>query len=254
MVSWLFILILLSDDIKLNLGPYSVDGSADTSDILSSTSFDSLTNHLSILHLNTQSILPKIDLIRGEATSYDILIFSESWLNPTVNNNEIRIENFMPPFKTDRNDRPGSRVIAYVRDTLSCKRRVDLEVQGVEGVLLELTIKSKRILVGGFYRSPNSSLEYFNLLKESIDRACSTNIIDIIITGDFNRNMKNANKKMTEITHEFNLTQLISEPTHFAEDSSSILDLILVCNKQISYLAKLSTHFHQNKYAITVPP
>ena len=96
---------------------------------------------------------------------------------------------------------------------------------------LELTIKSKRILVGGFYRHPNSSLEYFNLLKESIDRACSTNIIDIIITGDFNYNMKNANNKISEITLEFNLTQLISEPTHFTEDSPSILDLILVRNK-----------------------
>ena len=30
---------------------------------------------------------------------------------------------------------------------------------------------------------------------------------------------------------EFNLTQLISEPTHLTEDSSSILDLILVRNK-----------------------
>ena len=73
----------------------------------------------------------------------------------------------MPPFRTDRNDRPGGGVIVYVRDTLSCKRRVDLEVQGVEGVWLELTIKSKRILVGGFYRPPKSSLEYFNLLKDN---------------------------------------------------------------------------------------
>ena len=56
-------------------------------------------------------------------------------------------------------------------------------------------------------------------------------MIDIIITGDFNYNMKNSNNKISEITLEFNLTQLISEPTHFTEDSSSILDLILVRNK-----------------------
>ena len=134
-------------------------------------------------------------------------------LKPTVNNHKIRIVNFMPPFRTDRNDRPGGGVIVYVRDTISCKRRVDLEVQGVEGVCMELTIKSKCILVGGFYRPPNSSLEYFNLLKESIDRACSTNIIDIIITGAFNYNMKNANNEMTEITQKFNLTQQMW--THF---------------------------------------
>ena len=70
----------ISDEIELNPGPYYVHGSADTSDILSSASFDSLTNHLSLrtLHLNIQSILPKIDLIRGEATSYDILIFQKA--------------------------------------------------------------------------------------------------------------------------------------------------------------------------------
>ena len=91
LASWLFILILRSGDIELNQGPYSADGSADTSDILSSTLFGSLTNHLSILHLNIQSILMKIDLIRGEAASYDILIFSESWLKPTLYDRIIRI-------------------------------------------------------------------------------------------------------------------------------------------------------------------
>ena len=55
----------------------------------------------------------------------------------------------MPPFRTDRNDRPGGGVIVYVRDTLLCKRRVDLEYLGVEGVWLELTIISKRIVMGG---------------------------------------------------------------------------------------------------------
>ena len=43
----------------------------------------------------------------------------------------------MFPFRTDRNDRPGGGVIVYVRDTLSCKPRVDLELQGIEVVWLE---------------------------------------------------------------------------------------------------------------------
>ena len=65
-VTYLCILLLISGDIKLNPGLYSVDGSgsADTSDIHSTLSLDLLTNHLSILHINAQSILPKIDLVR----------------------------------------------------------------------------------------------------------------------------------------------------------------------------------------------
>ena len=71
-------------------------------------------------------------------------------------------------------------------------------------------------------------------MKESIDRACNTSISDIIITGDFNFNMaQNALNKMSELILEYNLTQLISEPTHVTEHSSSILDLILVRNKNV---------------------
>ena len=47
----------------------------------------------------------------------------------------------------------------YARDTLSCKRRKDIEINGIEAVWLETAIKSKKVLIGGIYRSPNSSFE-----------------------------------------------------------------------------------------------
>ena len=77
----------------------------------------------------------------------------------------------------------------YVRDTIPYKRRIDLELRDVEAVWVELQVNCKNILVGGFYKPPNISPDYFEMLKESIDRACNTDIIDIIITGDFNCNM-----------------------------------------------------------------
>ena len=115
---------------------------------------------------------------------------------------------------------------------------------------MELIIRSKHILVGDFYRPPNNSLEYFYLLKESIDKACSTNTVDNIITSDFNCNMKNANNKMTELILEFNLTQLISESRTHHQYLTSFSSVI----EQISYLAELLAHFHQNKYTITALP
>ncbi|MCG8077783.1 MAG: reverse transcriptase family protein, partial [Candidatus Thiodiazotropha taylori] len=119
----------------------------------------------------------------------------------------------------------------YVKDSYHCKRRTDIEIPGVEAVWVELKIKSKTVLIGGFYRAPNSNADYFNLIRESFDRAYYTNIPDIIITGDFNIDMtQNNSNKMTELMFEYNLTQLISDPTHFTESSSSLLDLILVRN------------------------
>ena len=108
-----------------------------------------------------------------------------------------------------------------------------LEVRDLESVWVELQVKCKRILVGGFHNPPSSSPDYFELLKESIDRACNTDIIDIIITGDFNCNMaQSIPNKMRELMSEYNLSQLISDDTHFREHSSSLLDLILVRNKE----------------------
>ena len=106
----------------------------------------------------------------------------------------------MPPFRTDGVDRIGGGVVIYVRDCITCKRRADLEIRGVEAVWVELYVKCKQILVGGFYKPPSCTINYFDLMKESIDRACNTNISDIIITGDFNFNMaQNALNKMSEL-------------------------------------------------------
>ena len=43
----------------------------------------------------------------------------------------------------------------YARDTILCKRRLDLEVRWVETVWVELQIKRKQTLFGGFYKPRN---------------------------------------------------------------------------------------------------
>ena len=84
---------------------------------------------------------------------------------------------------------------------------------------------------GGGYRPSNSHAGYFNYINESIDRAYNTNIQDIIILGDFNINMLNGNnKKIKDVMQEYNMEQLINEPTNFTEHSATLIDLILVRN------------------------
>ena len=180
---------------------------------------------------NVQSLLPKLDLIRAESELYDIAVFSESWLKPNITDDEITLQNFLPPFRTDRRDRPGGGVVIYAQDTLSCKRRKDLKINGLEAVWIEIMIKSKKVLVGGIYRPPNSNSDYFSLILESTDRAHNTNIHDIIITGDLNYKMlSNNNNKIKDLLLQFNLTQLIKDATHFTETTASLIDLIINTN------------------------
>ena len=82
--------------------------------------------------------------------------------------------------------------------------------------------------MGEFYRPSNRNAAYFEL-SESIDRAYNSNITDIFILGDFKYNLAMVNvNKMTDLTLEYNLAQLIREHTHFTDHSSSMIDLILV--------------------------
>ena len=254
LLSWVYYLLLLSGDVEENPGPNPVDYLNDSSGASSTILSESLSCHLSIFHMNIQSIVPKIDLIRGEAEAYDVLIFSESWLKPTVLNDTICIENYLGPFRTDRPDRPGGGVVAYVRETIPCKRRPDLEIQGLEALWFEIAIKSKKILIGGFYRPPNSNTGYMDLIKESIDRAYNTNIVDIIITGDFNFNMMSNNlNKLKELILEYNLNQLITDPTHFTETSSSLIDLILVRNQANILCSMVADPFVPNQVRYHCP-
>lgn len=49
----------------------------------------------------------------------------------------------------------------YVRGSFFCKRRSDLELQGLEAMWIEIHVKLRNILIGGFYRQPKSNTDFF---------------------------------------------------------------------------------------------
>jgi hypothetical protein len=57
-----------------------------------SRSFNDIVSHsVSFVHLNIQSIVPKLDLISAEFICHDIISFTESWLTPRVSDNDMII-------------------------------------------------------------------------------------------------------------------------------------------------------------------
>ena len=69
-------------------------------------------------------------------------------------------------------------------------------------------------------------------MESSIEMAINdTAIDDVIITGDFNDNQLDYSRtKISFLLTKFSLLQMIDEPTHFTEHSSSLIDLILTNN------------------------
>ena len=74
----LFLLLLTSGDVHPNPGPH---------DSLSASSFSvselsraaAMMDHLNIVHLNIQSLYPKLDILETEMQYYDIVVLTETW-------------------------------------------------------------------------------------------------------------------------------------------------------------------------------
>ena len=80
------------------------------------------------------------------------------------------------------------------------------------------------------YRPPNGGSDYWDLIEQTFDNLCDSHITDLVILGDFNSDLlkpMHANR-IQNLTNSYNLHQLIDEPTHYTENSSSLLDQAIV--------------------------
>ena len=179
------------------------------------------------------SIAHKLDILSAELSDFDILAFTETWLRPNITT-DLTIPNFKPPERNDRTeDRQGGGVMIYVKDCLYYKRRQDLEPRNVECIWIEIQLNHTRVLFGLFYRPPESDAACLSSIEDSISLAMDTQINNIIITGDFNLDVfsRQTSRKVSELCEQFSLYQTVTEPTHFTENSSSLIDIILTNDK-----------------------
>ena len=98
---------------------------------------------------------------------------------------------------------------------------------------------------GLFYRPPNSDANYYSNIEDSLALAFDTGIADIIVTGDFNFNLLNPQtaRKIDSFCTQFSLYQSVEQPTHFTEISHSLIDIILVSNKNNLILSGVGDPF-----------
>ena len=189
LVTWIGIPLLCLGDIKPNPGPASLSSSSNFSNSsdMSTNIFSNLnySHNLSFVQYNVQSILNKLDILQAELYEFDILALTETWLNQSVDTEDLLFQTFNKPERKDRTGDSHGGVMLYVKENIYYKRREDLEIRGVENIWIEIANNHRRILFGLFYRQPNSGANYFNDIEDSIALAVDTGIPDIIITGDF---------------------------------------------------------------------
>ena len=135
LTAWIVFLIFLSGDVHPIPGLVSEHSLNSSISSLSTntTVFNSLnfTHNLSIVHYNVQSIFQKLDVLNAELNDFDILCFSETWLNASINTEDLLLQSFNRPESKDRAGDTHGGVMLYVKEGLHYKRRDDLEIQNV---------------------------------------------------------------------------------------------------------------------------
>ena len=180
---------------------------------------------------------------------------SETFLNSSVTNNEQDL--YLPGYKLVRADHPSDTkrggVCCYFKECLPIRIVNTSYLQ--ECLLLEVVWKKthKRILVSVVYRSPSQNREEFEnfLLKfeKLLDDVRDQKPFLSVILGDFNARSKswyNGDIDTVEGTNILSLTsssgfhQIIKEPTHLLNQSSSCIDLIFT--DQPNLLVDIGVH------------
>ena len=168
---------------------------------------------LKVLSVNVRSLLPKIDLLRSlcSVESYDIVAICESWLSADVLNSEICIDGYNTTRK-DRN-RHGGGVLLYIKNSIPYTH---LQIQHPD---LELIM---------------AATTQISRLHDILSLLRPQNLSNLVLCGDFNIDQTGNASPLSKVLHDlsldFNISQVVQEPTRVTATTSSLIDLVLLSN------------------------
>ena len=185
-----------------------------------------------MLFANTQSIVNKIDETRAvvAAGDPDIVAFTETWTNETIDDSYLQINGYNMIIRNDRSDTEGGRgggIVVYVKNEIRAWRddaKSDFSQYGT----MVIKTKNNEIRIHTVYRSPNSTRENDDKLCEWIRGMKGVNLL----IGDFNfpdiewdnGRAGSRGRHFYEAVADRFMEQHVEEKTHI---SGNILDLIL---------------------------
>ena len=160
-----------------------------------------------------------------------IIALTETWLSNVLGSSEISISGYQC-FRRDRN-RHGGGLALYVHDDVSVSNfycHPDIELLSADIHLRHY--RSQLIL---YYRPPALADELHSLagFLQSIPPQC---LRSSILLGDFNVNLLTQSPlslELQSIASEMSFTQVVKEPTRFANNSSSLIDHVYLTNPEL---------------------
>lgn len=225
---------------------------------------------LGIIHINAQSLVPKLGEfeILLHTVKPDIACLTETWLGDMIPDGIINLPDYTV-FRSDRTTcKRGGGLACYFHNKLLSDgsieehRNLCLSNTHIELQIFELKIRNiKKMILVNVYRPPSGKSEVFiDSLTDTLSMIRNIQEFDVFILGDFNLpyNMVKSTsyKKLKHFESRFGLKQLITKPTRCNSRTANILDLIFTNSGHILKADTWETSFsdHQPVYMIRKKP
>ena len=190
----LILLLLEAGDIEMNPGA------------------DTINSFLSILHSNIRSIRNKFDYVTENFLDFDILCFTESYLDANITTESLIMSSkYDIPYRKDRTNHGGG-LLMYLSCGLAHTRMIDSETFWNESIWVEIKLNWESYLIGLFHSPRTADAVFFDSLNKNIEKALD--ITNITILGDMNEDLLNPNMHhLKDFLLLNSLHNIISEPT-----------------------------------------
>ena len=167
--SYFSLLLLLSGDISLNPGPPHNNQLQPQNEW---SVFNSRGLHF--IHLNINSLLPKIDELRNIAklSNAAVIGIGESKLDDSVLSSEIHIDNYNT-LRCDRN-RQGGGVVCYIRNDLSYDVKSCFPPE-IENIFFKILLPNTKPIVAGIIYQPPSQSEFLEIINTDFSKLETNN-------------------------------------------------------------------------------
>ena len=198
--------------------------------------FEPFVDNFKFAHFNARSVPKSIDELNFilSQLKLDVFAISESWLSKDLPSELFEIEGYQI-FRNDRKTKRGGGVCIYVKEYLKAKLiNIPHILEQPEVIFIELCNKHTKFALGVVYKPPNIPYGTFACLQETFaDILCKYE--NTFVFGDFNVDMLDPESYATKflinnIIDPFDQSQIVSKPTRVTENSSELLDLMLVSN------------------------
>ena len=182
---------------------------------------------------------------------------SETYLDYSIDDENLEISGYY----LIRSDHPSN--IKRCGICIYYKNFLPLKVTDVrlleECIAFDLIISNKLCSFVALYRSPSQCQDDFatfsDNLEMTLDFVSKKNPFLLVVLGDFNAKLSQWHDKDTStpegisveiITSQFRLHQIINEPTHILDNSSSCIDLIFISQPNLSVESGTQPSLHPN--------